>query len=89
MIDRAIDSELVQRDRERLLVYVSATANPTRTVRAAAELARAFDCEWLAVRVDSPVALGGSSHDRRVTSRALRLAARLGAEITELTSLEP
>lgn len=69
--------------RERLLVCVGPSPTTTRLLRSAKRMAAAFECEWLAVSVESP---NGriSPTAREQIARHLQLAERLDGEPVKL-----
>lgn len=72
---------------ERLLVCVGGGATAEQVVRAAARLANGLNASWLAVHVASPGMLADPLNSKAVDD-ALRLAERLGADISRLNATD-
>lgn len=64
---------------ERLLVCVSPGPEAVPLVQAGQKLAATFDAEWRALYIETPEQAALSGKDQEAASRALRLAAHLGA----------
>ena len=70
---------------ERILVCVSPSPESARLLRSARRIAASLRAEWIAVYVETPLALRMSEADRERVTQHLQLAEQLGAETVRLS----